>query len=224
LLRSDELQVLSIERAKAFAIQYPFLQAVQFPEGGHDLRANLPGQDLQLLTATAQLIVSDLFPPAMADLLLQAAREIHREATPFSSRGEFPNPSTAPLPLNRAAEKFYAEGPSKLQNFLPFRMASWVDRFAAAFVAIASAAVTIFNIVPALVSIPFRRRIKRGYRGLEALERSASAATDKKTLLEEWSRIDRSTATIEPPLRSLGTQWLELRQYMHDMHDRLEAM
>lgn len=89
---------------------------------------------------------------------------------------------------------------------------------------IASAAVTIFNIVPALISLPFKRRIKRGYRDLQALERSAAAGTDKRTLLEEWGRIDKTTAIIEQPLRSLGTQWLELRQYMHDMHDRLEAM
>ena len=212
LLRSPDLQVLSIDRADAFAIQYPFLQSVGFPEGGHDLRANIPGEDLRLLAATSQLVVSDLFPPAIADLLLQTAREIHGRATPFSARGEFPNPETAPLPLNRAADKFYTEGPSKLQRYLPFRLASWVDRFLAALVAIASAAVTIFKIVPAIVSLPFRRRILHGYRDLQALEQSAAAGTDRKTLLEEWDRIDRDTATIEPPLRNLATQWLELRQ------------
>jgi TRAP transporter TAXI family solute receptor len=224
LLRSPALQVLSIERAEAFAIQYPFLQVVRLPEAGHDLRANIPDQDLQLLAATAQLVVSDPFPPALADLLLQAAKEVHGGETPFSVRGEFPNPKTAPLPLNRAADKYFTEGPSKLQKYLPFRLATWVDRFLAAFVAIASAAVTIFNIVPAIISLPFRRSIKRGYRDLQALERLVAAGTDKKTLLEAWDRIERTTATIEPPIRSLGTQWLELRQYMHDMHDRLEAM
>ena len=224
LLRSSELQVLSIQRADAFAIRYPFLQSVRFPEGGHDLRANIPDQDLQLLAATAQLIVSDLFPPALADLLLQAAKEIHGRATPFSSQGEFPRPDTAPLPLSRAADNFYTDGPPRLQKYLPFRLATWVDRFLAALVAIASAAITIFNIIPALISLPFRLRIRRGYIDLRALEGSAAAGADKKSILDELARVDRSTAAIRVPLHSLDIQWIELRQFVHDMRDRLEEM
>jgi hypothetical protein len=71
---------------------------VRFPEGAHDLKANIPDHGLQLLAARAQLVVSESFSPALADLLLQAASEIHRGATPFSARGEFPNPATATLP------------------------------------------------------------------------------------------------------------------------------
>jgi len=224
LLRAPKLEALSIERADAFAIQYPFLQTVRFPEGGHDIGANIPDHDLQLLAARAQLIVSDLFPPALADLLLQAASEIYADATPFSARGEFPAPDSAPLPLKRAAESFYTNGPPELQRYLPFRVAAWINRFSAAAAAIASAAVAIFNLVPALIGLPFKRNLKRAYGELQAIERSAAAGSDKKTLLEEWAKADRSTAAIKVPLRSLEPQWLELRQYLHDMHDRLQAL
>ena len=223
LLRSPELRVLSIRMADAFSIRYPFLQVVRFPQGAHDIGANIPDEDLQLLAARAQLLVSDPFPPALADLLLQAASEIHGKATAFSSRGEFPGPETGPLPLNRAAENFYTNGPSKLQKFMPFRLAAWVNRFLAAGVAIASAAVTLFRIVPALISLPFKLKIKRGYSELHALEKSAASGTDSKTLLDEWRKVDQSTGAIKVPMRSLEPQWLELRQYLHDMHDRLEV-
>jgi TRAP-type uncharacterized transport system substrate-binding protein len=224
LLRSSELQVLSIQRADAFAIRHPFLQKVRFPEGGHDIRANIPDRDLQLLAARAQLIVSDLFPPALADLLLQAALEIHGGATPFSSRGEFPDSETAPLPLNGAADNFYTNGPPKLMKYLPFRLAAWINRFLTAAVAIASAAVSLFKIIPALVSLPFKMKIKRGFGDLQALESQASAGTDKKILLDELAKVDQSTAAIRPPIRKLVSQWLELRQYLHDMRDRLEDL
>jgi hypothetical protein len=179
---------------------------------------------LQLLTATAQLVVTGLFPPALADLLLQAATEIHGQASPFSSQGEFPRPETAPLPLNRAAASFYTDGPSKLQRYLPFRLATWLDRFLGALVAIASAAITIFKIVPALISLPFRLRMRRGYIDLQALERAATTGADKKSLLDELTRVDRSTASISVPIHNLDIQWIELRQFVHDMRDRLEAM
>jgi len=223
LLRSPKLQVMSIQRADAFAIQHRFLQPVRFPEGGLDIKANIPDQDLQLLAARVQLIVSDPFPPALADLLVQAASEVHGEATPFSARGDFPNPNTAPLPLSRAADNFYTDGPPKLQKFLPFRLATWINRFFMAVVALASGVVGIFKIVPALVSLPFKLKMRRGFSELRALEESAAAGTDKKTLLDELARVDQFTGTISPPLRNLEVQWLELRQYLHDMRDRLEA-
>jgi len=160
LLRSRNLQALSIRRADAFAIRHRFLQPVRFPEGAHDLKANIPDRDLQLLAARAQLVVSDLFPPALADLLLQASLEIHRGATPFSARGEFPNPETAALPLSRAADNFYTNGPSKLQKFLPFRLAAWINRFSMAAAAIASLAVALLKLLPALIGFSCKRNIK----------------------------------------------------------------
>ena len=47
------------------------------------------------------------------------------------------------------ADNFYTNGPSKLQKFLPFRLATWINRFLVAAVAIGSAAVTIFKLLPA---------------------------------------------------------------------------
>jgi len=224
LLRSPELQVLSIRRADAFAIQYRALQQVRFPEGAHDLKDNIPDHDLQLLAARAQLVVSDQFPPALADLLLQAASEIHRDATPFSARGEFPNPESAALPLSWAADNFYTNGPPRLQKVLPFRLATLINRFLTAIVAFASAAVAIFKVVPALISLPFKRGVRRSYRELDAIERSAATGTDKKTLLDELAQVDQSTAAIATPLPKLRITWFELRQYIHDMRDRLEAL
>jgi hypothetical protein len=224
LLRSPRLQVLSIRRAEAFAAQYRSLRRVRFPEGAHDLRTNIPDHDLQLLAARTQLVVSDPFPPALADLLLQAASEIHGSATPFSAQGDFPNRKTAPLPLNRAADNFYTNGPSKLQNFLPFRLATWVNRFLMAVVALASAAAAIFKLVPVLIGLPFKRSLRRSYGELDAIERSAAAGAGKKTLMDELAKVDQSTAAISVPLRSLQVEWLELRQYLHDMRDRLQAL
>jgi len=223
LLRSRNLQALSIRRADAFAIRHRFLQPVRFPEGAHDLKANIPDRDLQLLAARAQLVVSDLFPPALADLLLQASLEIHRGATPFSARGEFPNPETAALPLSRAADNFYTNGPSKLQKFLPFRLAAWINRFSMAAAAIASLAVALLKLLPALIGFSCKRNIKRSYRELESIERRAAAGEDRKKLLDDLANMDQSTAAIAVPLRSLRTEWFELRQYIHDMRDRLQA-
>jgi TRAP-type uncharacterized transport system substrate-binding protein len=223
LLRAPELEALSIRRAAAFAIQYPFLEPVNYPEGAHDLRANIPNEDLRLLSARTQLVVAAPFPPALADLLLQAASEIHHRATPFSAAGEFPNAQTAAMPLNAAAERYYTEGPPRLQRILPFRLATWIDRILAALAAIATAAIAIFRIVPALLSLPFRLKVRVAYGELEALERSAAAGEERTVLLARLAEQDRATAAVKVPLKNLETEWFELRQYIHDMRDRLSA-
>ena len=223
LLRSPELKPLPIRRAEAFAINYPFLQPVRYPEGAQDLAANIPDHDLQLLAARVQLVVSDQFPTALADLLLQAASEIHGGPTPFSARGDFPSPETAPLPLNRAARKFYTDGPPKLQKYLPFRVATWIDRFLTAGVAFASAAVTIIKIIPVLIALPFKLKVRRSYSELDEIERAAAAKAEPGPLLERLDTLDQSTAAIKVPLSGLQTEWLELRQFLHDVGDRVSA-
>ena len=57
---------------------------------------------------------------------------------------------------------------------------------------------------------------------LRALEKSAAAGTDPKTLLDELAKLDQSTASISLPLHKVDSQWIELRQFVHDMRDRLE--
>ena len=223
LLRSPKLQVMSIERADAFAMQHRFLQVVRFPEGGHDIRANIPDQDLQLLAARVQLVVSDLFPPALADLLLQAASEVHGGETPFSSRGEFPSADTAPLPLNRAADNFYTNGPPKLMKYLPFRLplgsiASWQQPWRS----------------PPPQS-PSSKSCQRssacpsnwGSGGVStSCRRSRDRRPQAPTRRHFWTNSLRSTApppSIKVPIRRFEPQWIELRQFVHDMRDRLES-
>ena len=53
---------------------------------------------------------------------------------------------------------------------------------------------------------------------------SAAAGTDKKTLLNDLAKVDQFTASLKVPLRNLDTTWLELRQYLHDMRDRVKAL
>ena len=79
------------------------------------------------------------------------------------------------------------------------------------------------KILPALIGLSFKRSMRRSYRQLDRIERLAAAGTDKKKLLDDLAALDQSTAVIKVPLRSLETEWFELRQYIHDMRDRLKA-
>jgi hypothetical protein len=42
--------------------------------------------------------------------------------------------------------------------------------------------------------------------------------------LDEVAKADQSSAAIAVPLQKLQPTWFELRQYIHDMRDRLDAL
>src|SRR4029079_18898686 len=66
--------------------------------------------------------------PALSDLLISAAREIHGGPGMFRNAGEFPAPLARDFPISREAERYYKSGEQFLYKRLPFWLASLVDR------------------------------------------------------------------------------------------------
>jgi TRAP transporter TAXI family solute receptor len=91
LMAAPEIRLLSIDRAAGYALQHPYLSRLSLPEGGIDLAADLPPEDTTLLAPAANLVVRDSFHPALSELLLRIAKEIHGERGLFEEAGQFPS-------------------------------------------------------------------------------------------------------------------------------------
>jgi TRAP-type uncharacterized transport system substrate-binding protein len=220
LLRAPELEVVSLNRAEAIVLQFPFLREVRLPEGAYDLAENIPPQDLSLLAAGTELLVSDQFPPALTDLLVAAATEIHGEPTLFSSRDEFPDPEMVSLPLNMSAELYYRDGPPALRKILPFRWATLIDRFSKVVVAFGSLAIALFGVLPKLLTGMFDRNLGNIYRSMETIEKSLAGSPDRKDLLDE---LDKKSNDMKVPLKALIGPWMEQRQNLCDLRERVSG-
>jgi len=61
-------------------------------------------------------------------LLVQAAQQVHGDTGWFSRAGEFPSPSVSDLPLALEAARLYRDGVPRLQRYLPFWLANFIDR------------------------------------------------------------------------------------------------
>jgi uncharacterized protein len=77
MIRQPGVHLYDFDRGGAYARLYPFLSPVSLPEGVMDLAANLPAADVTTIAPTAMLVARNDLHPALADLLLAAAREIH---------------------------------------------------------------------------------------------------------------------------------------------------
>jgi TRAP-type uncharacterized transport system substrate-binding protein len=223
LLRAPGIRATNVRRAQAYALHFPYLVPVRLPEGGYDLGEDIPADDLLTIAASTELIVTDLFPPPLADLLLQATSEVHGQASLFTERNEFPNPDMVSINLSTSAARYYENGPPLLRKYLPFQLATWVDRFIMVVVAFGSIAIAVFSILPRLIEMHLDRQLQAAYRRMEEVEKAFVAGHDRSTLLATLDDIDKDTSETRIRLRSSIASWMELRQFLYDLRERIAS-
>ncbi len=105
MIRLPGVHLYDFEREAAYARLYPFLSPVSLPEGVMDLAANLPASDVTTIAPTAMLAARKDLHPALIDLLLAAADEIHGDSSLLSDQGQFPTAQYADLPISEEATR-----------------------------------------------------------------------------------------------------------------------
>jgi TRAP-type uncharacterized transport system substrate-binding protein len=220
LVGSDSVRPVSFRRAPADANLTRGLTPLVVPEGALDLLQNVPDSDLHLLSPTLNLATREDLHPAVVDLLLDAAREIQRDPTLFSRPGTFPSMDHVSLPLSPAAARYYEEGPSRLRRILPFWLATAIDRFTVVVVPMLTVAFGLFKLLPVAIQARFKIQSMGFYKRLALLEKAAAEGGELAGILARLDEIDRESAAMAVP-RPCLTPFLELRQYLHDMRERL---
>ncbi len=91
--------------------------------GAFDLGKNLPSAPIHMVAPTAELVARDSLHPALSDLLIEAAREVHGGASIMQRAGEFPAPLAARFPDQRRRRALLQVGQE-----LPLPDAAVLDR------------------------------------------------------------------------------------------------
>ena len=201
LLYSPGIQLMSHVHAAAYNRRLPYLSPLMLPRGGIDIERDIPPHDVQLMAPTTTLVVRGETHPALIDLLMLAAAEVHGGPGVFQRPGEFPRAGHGEFPLSKEAERFYKSGRPFLQRYLPFWAATLIDRMVVMLVPLIAVLVPLFKLAPAAYNWRVRSRIFRYYGELKFLE---SELTDAPTRFsrEDWlQRLD----TLEAAVNRLST-------------------
>jgi TRAP transporter TAXI family solute receptor len=127
LLNSD-LKLMSFAQADALVQKFPSLSKIVFPRASTSIVNDLPQADVTLLAAKALLVSKDTMHPALVYLLLEAAKTVHGGEDYFTPLGTFPNLNTNEFPVSEESTRFFKSGRPFLQRYLPFWLASFVER------------------------------------------------------------------------------------------------
>jgi len=232
LVKARNVRLMSFEQAEAYTRIYPFLSKVSLPRGVIDLQRSLPPGDVVLLASTANLVVRRDLHPALGELLVQAAEEIHGSAGLLEREGEFPAPRNLEFPLSDEARRFYKRGPPFLQRYLPFWAATFVERMTVLLIPLLALLWPLVRIVPAIYRWQVRRKIYRWYKHVKAVDLGLWNNPSEEQLIRhaaEIDRIEQDLARLEVPeahaeqLYNLRVHVNLVRRHLDEAMKRLSA-
>lgn len=223
LLLSPGIHMFDFTQADGYTRRFGYLNKLELPKGSIDFGKNIPAHDVYLIGPTVELIARDDLHPALSDLLLQAATEVHGRAGLLKRQGEFPAPLEHEFRVSAEASRFYKSGKGFLYRSLPFWLASLVNRILVAFVPIVVVLIPVLRIIPVLYRWRMRLRIYRWYRLLLVLEQDLQdrvASEKREELLGRLDHIEEAVNRMKVPA-SFGDQFYVLRQHISFVRNRL---
>lgn len=233
LFRTPNVRLLSFANAEAYTQRFPFLSRLMLREGVVDFAANLPPADVSLIATTTAVLVREDAHPALVNLLAQALQEVHSQPavdasgnTPLFQRvGEFPAGNDPEFTLSDEARRVYRSGPPLLQRYLPFWVATMIDRLMVSFVVLLPLLIPLLRFAPQIYGWRMRRRIVTWYgqlRRVEAAARNTSGAEQRDAQLRELDRIDTAVQGIPVPV-DFADRLYQLREHIDIVRRKVAA-
>ncbi|ALU90495.1 C4-dicarboxylate ABC transporter substrate-binding protein [Herbaspirillum rubrisubalbicans] len=222
LLRAPGIRLLDFSQADAYVRRFRYLNTLKMPMGVFDLAHNLPARDTLLIAPTAELVARDDLHPALSDLLIAAAREVHGKANVLQKAGEFPAPLEHEYPISDDAARYYKSGKTFFYRTLPFWMASLLDRAVVIVLPVILLLIPGIRLVPMLYGWRVRSRIYRWYGELIALERGLTRDSPEQQaeMLKRLDEIEIAVNRMKMPL-AFADQFYVLREHIGFVRARL---
>lgn len=216
LLFTEDIHLMNFKNASAYVRKVDLLNKIELPEGVIDFEKNIPAENTFLFGPSVELISTKDLHPALSDMILDAAMGIHNPPGIFKKRKEFPQAVENDIPLSDDAVRFYKSGKSFLYRYLPFWLASLLNRMLISFIPM------LLVLIPAVRSVPLifrwigQMRLRLRYRALLRLEarfRDEKDPAKLKELNEQFESIDKDVRQMKVRA-NLADQFYALRSHI----------
>ena len=228
LLFSTNIQIFDFTQADGYVRRISYLSKLVLPKGSLDFGANIPAHDVNLIGPTVEIIARADFHPALTDLLLDAAKEVHGTAKLLQRKDEFPAKLERDFPISTEAARYYDSGKKRgfLYRYLPFGLAGLLTRVLVAFVPAMVILIPAIKIIPATFKFRMKLLMYRRYRAMLALEREVQESPMSRERHDELQKqvnaIEEDVNAMKVPA-SYADQYYALRTYVVFVRQQLAA-
>jgi TRAP-type uncharacterized transport system substrate-binding protein len=226
MLRTSGIRLYGFPQADAYVRRFPYLSKLEVPAGAFDLGENLPPEPVTMLAPAVELLAHPDLHPALSDLLIEAAIEVHGGASLLQNAGDFPSMRLHEYPISADAARYYKSGKSFAYRYMTFWLASLVDRAGLVLLPLLFVVVPALRYLPALYHWRIKSRLDRRYRLLMELEQQSLGELtpeQRRVLIERLAEIERSVIALKTP-GSHAEQMYVLRQHMRFVRENLERV
>lgn len=224
-LLNSNLKLMSFAQADALAQKFPSLSKIVLPRASASVADDLPRSDVTLLAATALLVSKDTMHPALVYLLLDAAHAVHGGEDYFTPLGTFPNLKTEEFPISDESARYFKSGQPFLYRYLPFWLASLIERRLLILVPFAALLIGLIQALPRLIEARMKKRFIVWYREIKALEDEVwNSREPTHSQIAQWrdeiENIDANASQIRIPYRYFQDVYA-LKQAIGVVRDRI---
>jgi TRAP transporter TAXI family solute receptor len=224
-LLNSNLKLMSFAQADALVQKFPSLSKIVFPRASTSIVNDLPHADVTLLAATALLVSKETLHPALVYLLLEAAKTVHGGEDYFTPIGTFPNLNTDEFPVSDESTRYFKSGRPFLQRYLPFWLASFIERRLLILVPFMAVLLGLLQALPRMAAARIKNRLVVWYREIKALEdeiwRNRQPSPEQiAQWRDEIDNIDAHASQIRMPQRYLEDVYV-LKQAIAVVRDRI---
>jgi uncharacterized protein len=218
LLTSPEIDILNLRRIDALTILAPFLDSVVVPAGIVRLSQDRPDEDKNLLSTQAVLVTREDLHPDLQRLLLTVAELEHQPHRWFEATDQYPTTDNILLDISPVALEFYQGSVTYLERYLPFWIASPLERFYLLILPVLLLLYPVVRSSPSLYSGVMRRRINRWYKIVRDVELGLEDYSMEQ-VDEQITRLTQMNAQLARTI-NVPTGYME-RYYNLRLHIRL---
>jgi TRAP-type uncharacterized transport system substrate-binding protein len=223
LLHTPGINLFDFSQADAYTRRLAYLNKITLPKGAIDVGKGTPVHDVFLLAPTIELIAREDLHPALSDLLLEAAQQVHSGPGLLRRKGEFPAPIEQEIRISNDASRFYKSGKGFLYRYLPFRLASLVNRIVVVLIPMIILLLPGMRVIPAIYKWRFKSRLFRWYRELMIIEQNLLTQMEpdkRRKLLEKFDSIEEAVNRMKVSA-SFANQFYGLRGHIGFVRERL---
>ncbi|SEJ49079.1 TRAP transporter solute receptor, TAXI family [Azotobacter beijerinckii] len=226
LARNPGLWLADLRRAAAYQAHFPFLKALLLPEGLLDLAHNSPDRPLTTLSSMATLVANHSLHPALTPLVLESSRQILQHGSLIDPPNSFPRAEPSGFALTKEADSYYRTGLPYLQRFMPFRIASLVDRYIVLLIPFLAILLPLGKMISPLYEWRMHSRTYKWYRHLHEIDAQIHDGSIRGHEQKEIARlheIEKALGRVELPL-SYSHELYALHLHVHYMIERLRGL
>lgn len=190
LLADPKIEILSLNRAKAYMQKFNNFSHLLLYEGGLDLYKNIPAFQVELLSTTQNLVAHEDVSKELIRIFLKKVKQIHSSNNFFQNKENFPNLDHLDTVINSEAELYLIHGDSWLESIFPYWIASNIDRLKVLLIPLLWLLIPLSKSIIPLYVFTIRSKIFRWYDKLSKLDDELENVKTKEELNQVKEKLD----------------------------------